>query len=315
MNKFIFSVHPQALRVNTVRTFDVFVENEENNLDIFHRAGEKFTPKDQGKIFKLNITTLFVRNKDRTRFFKYLEANYPGIVDDPLINQSSKAEIIHSLISFLSMSIFESPTAELLEQYMNVIAKTTDFIMNEDDGIKYLIRVTSSSYNLYNHVVNVGIFGMGLAKEILGVNSKHNMANIAAGLFLHDIGRYTIPKHINQRNGPLSPEEWNVMKKHPEEGFKLLKKYHIDSNEIKFIVYQHHERHNGSGYPSALKGDEIHPYSKICAISDTFDALTSNRPYRSARSSFNALGVMQNEMKGEFDPQFFARFVKLFSKA
>ena len=98
MNKFIFSVHPQTLRINTVRTFDVFVENEENNLDVFHRAGETFTPKDQGKIFKLNITNLFVRNKDRTRFFKYLEANYPGIIDDPLINQSSKVEIIHSLL-------------------------------------------------------------------------------------------------------------------------------------------------------------------------------------------------------------------------
>jgi len=140
------------------------------------------------------------------------------------------------------------------------------------------------------------------------------MAEIAAGLFFHDIGQYTIPKHINQRKGPLSSEEWEIMKKHPEEGYKLLKKFGVMTDEMKVIVIQHHERHNGSGYPFGLMGDEIHTYSKICAISDAFDALTSNRPYRNARSSFNALAVMQNEMKGEFDPQFFARFVRLFSK-
>jgi len=212
------------------------------------------------------------------------------------------------------MTMFETPTSEIFNQFKVVIAKTTEYIMKEDEAIKFLIRVTSSSYDLYNHVVNVGIFGIGLAKEILGKNSNHNMPEIAAGLFFHDIGRYTIPKHINQRNGPLSPDEWEIMKKHPEEGYKILKKFGVMTDEIKVIVIQHHERHNGSGYPFGLRGDEIHTYSKICAISDTFDALTSNRPYRSARSSFSALGVMQNEMKGEFDPQFFTHFVRLFSK-
>ena len=314
MNKFIFSIHPQTLRINTIRTFDVFVENSENDLQIYHKAGENYTPKDQANIFKHNISTLFVKNKDRGRYFKYLETNFPAIVDDPLTNDSSKAEIIHSLLTFVSMTMFETPSSELLTQFKSVITQTTEFIMREDDAIKFLIRVTSSSYNLYTHSVNVGIFGLGLAREILGKNSNHNMPEIAAGLFFHDIGQYTIPKHINQRRGPLSPDEWELMKKHPEEGYKLLKKFGVMSDEIKVIVIQHHERHNGSGYPFGLMGDEIHTYSKICAISDAFDALTSNRPNRTSRSSFNALAVMKNEMKGEFDPQFFACFVHLFSK-
>ena len=314
MNKFIFSIHPQTLRINTIRTFDVFVENSENDLQIYHKAGENYTPKDQANIFKHNISNLFVKNQDRGRYFKYLTANFPAIVDDPLTNINSKAEIIHSLITFMSMLMFETPTSELLMQYKSIIAKTAEFIMNEDEAIKHLIRVTSSSYTLSNHVVNVGVFGLGLAKDILGKNTNHNMAEIAAGLFFHDIGQYTIPKYINQRKGPLSTEEWEIMKKHPEEGYKLLKKFGVMTDEIKVIVIQHHERHNGSGYPFGLMGDEIHTYSKICAISDTFDALTSNRPYRNARSSYNALAVMQHEMKGEFDPQFFARFVRLFSK-
>lgn len=314
MSKFTLSIHPQTLKINTVPTFDIFVESSDDDLKIFHGANKTFTAKEQTKIFKYDIINLFIRNKDKSRYFKYLESNFPAIIDDPLINQSSKAEIIHTLVTFLSMSIFESPSTELLIKYKDVITKSTEFILNEDEAIKYLIRVTSSGLNIYNHVVNVGIYGMGLAKEVLENSSQHNMAEIAAGLFLHDIGRYMTPKFITNRTGPLTNDEWEIMKKHPEEGYKLLKKFGIMSEEIKVIVCQHHERHDGSGYPFGIKGDEIHPYSKICAICDAFDALTSNRSYRSAKSSFSALAVMQSEMKGEFDPRFFAKFVKLFSK-
>ncbi len=74
------------------------------------------------------------------------------------------------------------------------------------------------------------------------------------------------------------------------------------SDEIKTIIMQHHERHIGDGYPLGLKGDQIHTYSKICSIADMFDALTSHRPYRYAKSSFNALQIMKNEMKKDFLP-------------
>ena len=104
------------------------------------------------------------------------------------------------------------------------------------------------------------------------------------------------------------------MKKHPEQGYKILQKFNALSDAISIIVLQHHERHDGRGYPLGLKAEKIHTYSKICAIADVFDALTSHRPYRSPKSSFHALAVMQNEMKNEFDSDFFSLFVKLFSR-
>jgi HD-GYP domain-containing protein (c-di-GMP phosphodiesterase class II) len=94
----------------------------------------------------------------------------------------------------------------------------------------------------------------------------------------------------------------------------MLQKFGVLSEEIAAIVLQHHERNDGKGYPLGLKGDKIHTLSKICTIADVFDALTSQRPYRTSKSSFHALGIMQNEMKHEFDGEFFAQFVRLFSR-
>jgi len=314
MNQFHFPIHPQTLRIDTARSFDVFSEGANGELKLYQKSDENYTAKDHAKIFKLNISKLYVKNSDRTRYFRYLETNYPSVLEDPLLNTPSKAEISHSLLIAMSITLFESPTEEFIARYKECIRLLTEFTQKEENAIKYLIQSTASSHQLYNHVVNVGIFGMGLAKEILPPSSSHDMSQIAAGLFLHDIGRFTIPKYFNSRKGPLSNEEWEIMKKHPEEGYKLLKKNNALSDEITVIVWQHHERHNGSGYPAGLIGNSIHTYSKICSISDTFDALTSHRPYRPAKTSFNALAVMQNEMKGEFDQKFFAQFVKLFSK-
>ena len=162
--------------------------------------------------------------------------------------------------------------------------------------------------------MNVGIFALGLATDLLQNESGHNMKEIAAGFFLHDIGKCQITSEILNKRGPYTDYEWKIMKRHPSDGFKILNKYNALTDESKVIVLQHHERHDGKGYPNGLDGDKIHIYSKICCIADVFDALTSTRPHKRAHSSFNALKIMRNEMQGEFDPEFFARFVMLFSQ-
>ena len=313
-SKFHFPIDPQTIRVDTVLPFDVFIESAPEDLKLFHDSGQAYSEESQTEVFENEITILYVKLSDKSRYYTYLESNFAAIINDPLMIADNKARIIHDLITFLSMTIFSSPTRNLVTRYKDIIRHISSFVLKEDDSVKLLIPLTTSSHHLYNHAVNVGIFGMGLAKETLSGDSSHDMAEVASGLFLHDIGRFTTPKYFSHRNGPLSPDEWKIMKKHPEEGYKILTKFNVISEEIKVIVLQHHERHNGSGYPLGLRGDQIHTYSKICAISDSFDALTSQRPYRPAQSSFNALAIMQNEMKGEFDPDFFASFVKLFSK-
>jgi HD-GYP domain-containing protein (c-di-GMP phosphodiesterase class II) len=110
------------------------------------------------------------------------------------------------------------------------------------------------------------------------------VAEIAAGGLLHDLGKRHIPAHVLNKPGKLTDEEWELVKQHPVTGFRELSA-RGDLNEGQLMmVYQHHERLDGSGYPAGVTGNEIHPWAKICAVADVFDAMTCKRAYRRGAS-------------------------------
>jgi len=314
MDEHYFAIHPQVLRIDTALSFDVFVRTAKDKHDLLFKSGKQYTALIHAKIFKYSISALYVSTTELQHYYSYLEENVDVVFGDFLISSKSKAKITHELVTSLAKLVLENPDADITVRYKKIVTLIADFIFTTDDAVKHLISFTSSSFQDYNHLVNVGIYSLGLLKEILKETDKHNIGEIACGFFLHDLGKHDIPKHITQKNGQLTPDEWKLIKQHPEKGFRLMEQFSLESEEIRIILLQHHERHNGSGYPLGLTGDQIHMYSKICAIADIFDALTSHRPYRYAQSSFKALKVMQTEMRKEFDPGLFSRFVLMFSK-
>lgn len=131
---------------------------------------------------------------------------------------------------------------------------------------------------------------------------EKEMIHIKRGALLHDIGKMGIPDHILLKPGPLTPEEWLIMKKHPVyahdwlSGIKYLQPSLV-------IPYCHHERWDGSGYPNGLKGEEIPLAARIFAIVDVWDALTSDRPYRAAWSREETFEHISRGAGSHFDPQ------------
>lgn len=131
-----------------------------------------------------------------------------------------------------------------------------------------------------------------LVGERLGL-STDAMVRLNFGSFLHDIGKCRIPKEILRKPGPLTAEEWEIMKEHPRLG-----KEFVENTCVSYagpIILQHHERLDGSGYPHGLRGDEIMIEAQILGVVDSFDAMTTNRPYRKARSMESALKELRRE--------------------
>jgi putative nucleotidyltransferase with HDIG domain len=127
------------------------------------------------------------------------------------------------------------------------------------------------------------------------------------GALLHDIGKMGVPDGILLKPGPLTDEEWVVMRKHPSFAYEMLSPIHYLRQALD-IPYSHHEKWDGSGYPQGLKGKQIPLSARIFAVVDVWDALRSDRPYRSAWSDEKAYNHIRSLSGTHFDPQVVEKF-------
>jgi HD-GYP domain-containing protein (c-di-GMP phosphodiesterase class II) len=155
------------------------------------------------------------------------------------------------------------------------------------------------------HTSRVTQYALEIAKKIGQKNSKAISNNfyedIHIASLLHDIGKIGVPESILNKEGALDPEERKKINEHPMIGVRILHQIHELKNALLGIKY-HHERFDGNGYPEGLKGDQIPLIAAIIAVADSFDAMTSDRPYRKGFSREKALEIIKNESGKQFDP-------------
>lgn len=162
-----------------------------------------------------------------------------------------------------------------------------------------------NSFYAGGHRGRVTLFTIAIA-QALGM-PREQIAVIARGAFLHDIGMMAIPDAILRKPDKLNSEEVLIMQEHAYRGYQMLKKVPFLA-EASEIVYSHHERYDGTGYPRRLKGNEIPLGARIFSIADTLDAITSDRPYRPAQ----ALKAARAEIERWSGRQFDREIVKVF---
>lgn len=140
--------------------------------------------------------------------------------------------------------------------------------------------------------------------------SKDDAARISLGGFLHDLGKVGIPDAILSKTEKLTDEEYDIIKTHPDIGFRMLSGHPL-AELVKDAVLLHHERPDGLGYPQGLKGNEISDMAKIVGLCDAFDAMTSSRPYRSGMPQEKALSIIASNKGTQFDANFAEALIAL----
>jgi putative nucleotidyltransferase with HDIG domain len=204
----------------------------------------------------------------------------------------------------------ENPkSSENIKRSGKLISNTMNFILSDKMSFHYLLNITSYDYYTYTHSVNVGIFTLALGDR-LGIKDKDDLFALGWGAILHDVGKTKVNSSIVNKNGPLTDDEFNEMKKHPVYGEEILRETNQIPESSYSVVLEHHEKANGKGYPKGIRLKNISYFGKIAAIADVFDAITTRRSYKPALDTFKALYIMKS-MEGHFDPDIYKTFVYL----
>lgn len=158
------------------------------------------------------------------------------------------------------------------------------------------------------HSKRVTAFTIAIARAMKLPQEKVRV--IARGAFLHDIGKMAIPDSILRKPGRLTPDEQAIMREHAHLGYQVLRRIPF-LHDAADIVYSHQERYDGTGYPRGLRGDQIPLGARIFAVADTFDAMTSDRPYRAAQSIATGRREIERQSGKQFDPEIVKEFLDI----
>lgn len=307
----LLPVSLQCLTADRLTPCDLFHRTGENTYIYFARKNSLLSIAHQEKLRVNGVNHLYVNEEDAELYLTDLQNQLASILRDPCCSAEKKAVVIYATSQDILRRVFDDPRTFFIEQAHDIITQSVDLIVSDSNVTHCLILLASHEPSTYIHSTNVGIFSTALASTFLGPDSAKDLRNRAAGFFLHDIGKCSIPLEILNKTGSLSAEEFATIKTHPVLGYQQLEKVGGFSTEEMMVTLQHHERDNGSGYPYGLKGKDIHPYAKICRLADVYEALTADRPYRKSYSTYEALNIMKDEV-GDMDRDMFEQFVKLF---
>jgi putative nucleotidyltransferase with HDIG domain len=159
------------------------------------------------------------------------------------------------------------------------------------------------------HSFRVALYTVALGRA-LGL-SENEIKEVEWGALLHDVGKMVVPDEILRKSGPLTANEWLIMKQHPGWGYEMLAEVSFLQDEALAIIYSHHEHWDGSGYPRGLAGEEIPLSARLFAVMDAYDAITSDRPYRRAKSHAWAIAELQRVAGSQLDPHMVATLCKI----
>jgi putative nucleotidyltransferase with HDIG domain len=316
----------------------LIVDDEENNLQLLkrtfrgqynllvaHNGLEALdVVKEQGNNIALIVSDQKMPQMEGTEFLKKVRETNPQIIKI-LLTGHVDTDILVSAINDCDLFQYILKPFEPEELKIAVQNGVSKYSMASNNVVFYnelrelfykTIRAISNALDTKDaytngHSLRVTLYSMIVAKE-LNLSDTY-MEDIEIAGLLHDIGKIAMPKNILCKNGKLTDEEFLVMKAHPVLGAKIvinIKKLQLISDWVK----SHHEKWNGSGYPDGLKGEEIPLAGRIIALADTYDAMTSTRPYRTALTHEVAINEIKRCTGTQFDPTLANLFVSLSDK-
>ena len=289
-----------TLLPETVMGLNLFQYDDRSERLILYRGSEyPVTAKDLERLRVRGVNRLYI-SKDATATYQDYLRQFADRSSDPTIPTANKVGVISEVVrDILGSSLQVENVGRAVESATELGQMVSNIVCQEDFAFGDLMEVLHHDYATFTHSTNVACYA-GVLASAMG-HDADEVSLIAAGGLLHDLGKLEIPESILCKTAKLTRDEFAVIKSHPLVGFRRLAMRPDLSEGQLMMVYQHHERLDGRGYPVGVVGDQIHPWAKICSVVDVFEALTSQRPYRSPMTWDAALAVQTRDVDVSFD--------------
>ena len=310
-----FPVSPFLLFPGLEANFRIYLR-QAGKYVLYTREEDRFNESHRQRLFDMGVRSVYVLSEQREAYEAYLERNLTGFLGNESIPGDQRAQVFHDLATDIVGDFFENRLPEgmdmiMYDRVLNLVRSSVRFL-SKSDSLGNLSRLITHTYKTFAHCLHVFIYSTAVYST-MGMDEE-SLVRCGLGAMLHDIGKARIDKAVLEKPGGLNEAEWADMRLHPVHGAAICSALPLSGDTLNCILF-HHERFDGTGYPSGLYGESIPMPVRVVTLCDVYDALTSERSYAPAVSPFEALSVMREKMSGHFDMELYKRLVLVLSGA
>ncbi len=299
----------EYIQLDTVCDQEIYIFAQDRYV-LYRGAQLPFTLADKKRLESTKTKYIYILCENEQQLRRFYENNLTNIIENDKIPTPKKADVLYRCALGIAQDIFERPDhQETMQRSKGVVDNTIRLLFKDSNAFSHMIGLSGHDYYTYTHSVNVLTFTISLLSG-LGFKDQKFLKEAGMGALLHDVGKSKVPVEILNKPAKLTEDEWNVMKNHPIFGAEIVEKAKMPDRGVDVIV-QHHERVNGKGYPHGLYGESIPIASQVVSLVDAYDAMTSDRVYQKAKSPFEALRIITQEMKEHYNPKMVETFIHM----
>jgi HD-GYP domain-containing protein (c-di-GMP phosphodiesterase class II) len=274
--------------------------------------GDIFQKDWHGKLEKLNIQCLYFSLTDVDQVFEYLQGHLEGFLKEETHSDVEKAQRVCDLTQVWMIHLFtgeKTRTGDQITMALSLVDGLLEAVKHSGGNSLLLLELRKQNLYVYTHSVNCCLLGLAFTKYLGWTPDKSR--NFGMGALIHDIGYSRLPRELLAQKREPTEDEMTKIQRHPLEGFRMLQSFaHIPWEALQMVL-RHHENGDGSGYPEGLKASAIPTWARIMRIIDSYDELTSERPWRPPIPPKEALWAMRQQWEKNkiYDHQYLMAFI------
>ncbi len=290
---------------------DLYVQTSPAGRPVLYRSAA--FPADRAEVQRLiaqGIKTIYIASQHYDTYQDHLRAHLQEFLTDNSLPPSVRIAFLSERAREVLRAAFESRDAsKLVRKAMSISQDIVKLVSASGLVTADMYSMLRHDWCMFAHSFHVAAYTTILARE-WGLDDRETLQSISLAALLHDIGKLRLPARVFSKADALNEVEQKLMRQHPQFGFeRLCHRDDLNYDQL-MVVYQHHERIDGTGYPVGLSGEEIHPWARLLAVTNTFDARTTTRPYQPAIPVMDGLDLLNRQAGTALDQEMVACWTK-----